>query len=69
MEALQAQGAAEHAAEIAEQYHRSASLTGAERGVVHALVAVDRAAASLWQQCPCESAKRIATTEGEQAEI
>ncbi len=37
---------AEHAAEIAEQYHRSAALPGAERGVAHALVAADRAEAA-----------------------
>jgi len=36
----------EHAAEIAEQYYRSAALPGAERGVRHALGAADRAAAA-----------------------
>ena len=38
-------GLAEHAAEIADQYHRSAALLGAERGVHHALVAAERATA------------------------
>ena len=42
---------AEHASEIAYQYFRSAALPGAERGVVHALVAADRAeAAYAWEQ-------------------
>jgi len=35
--------AAEHAAEIAEQYHRSAALPGAERGVAHCLRAAEQA--------------------------
>ncbi|HYB12240.1 MAG TPA: AAA family ATPase [Myxococcota bacterium] len=35
--------AAEHALEIAQQWHRSAVLPGAERGVVHCLIAADRA--------------------------
>ena len=35
--------AAEHALEIARQWHRSAVLPGAERGVVHCLIAADRA--------------------------
>src|SRR5262249_17503571 len=34
----------EHAAEIAQHYDRSRTLPGAERGVVHALVAAERAA-------------------------
>jgi len=38
--------AAEHAAELAYQYHRSAALPGAERGVAHALAAADRAEAA-----------------------
>jgi tetratricopeptide (TPR) repeat protein len=46
MEEVYGERAAEHAAEIAEQYHRSAALPGAERGVSHALVAADRAAAA-----------------------
>lgn len=37
---------AEHAAQVAYQYHRSASLPGAERGVAHALLAADRAEAA-----------------------
>ncbi|HKE12624.1 MAG TPA: AAA family ATPase, partial [Myxococcota bacterium] len=35
--------AAEHALEIAQQWHRSAVLPGAERGVAHCLTAADRA--------------------------
>ncbi|HYB12525.1 MAG TPA: AAA family ATPase [Myxococcota bacterium] len=35
--------AAERALEIAQQWHRSAVLPGAERGVVHCLIAADRA--------------------------
>jgi len=35
--------ATEHALEIAQQWHRSAVLPGAERGVVHCLIAADRA--------------------------
>jgi class 3 adenylate cyclase/tetratricopeptide (TPR) repeat protein len=46
MEELYGEHAAEHAAKIAEQYHRSAALPGAERGVTHALVAADRAEAA-----------------------
>jgi class 3 adenylate cyclase/tetratricopeptide (TPR) repeat protein len=38
--------AAEHAAELAYQYHHSAALPGAERGVDHALAAADRAEAA-----------------------
>ena len=34
---------AEHALEIAEQWHRSAALPGAERGLEHCLLAADRA--------------------------
>ena len=33
----------EHAGEIARQYHRSAAVAGAERGVVHCLAAADHA--------------------------
>jgi len=40
---LHSADAAEHAAELAYQYHRSAALPGVERGVVHALAAADRA--------------------------
>jgi class 3 adenylate cyclase len=36
----------EHAPQLAQQFHRSAALPGAERGVGHALVAADRAEAS-----------------------
>jgi class 3 adenylate cyclase len=36
-------GSAEHAAEIAEHYHRSAALPGAERGVAHCLNAAEHA--------------------------
>jgi class 3 adenylate cyclase/tetratricopeptide (TPR) repeat protein len=43
MEAVYGQRAAEHAREIAEQYHRSAALPGAERGVAHCLAAADQA--------------------------
>jgi len=39
-------GIAEHAAEVAYQYQRSAELPGAERGVAHALAAVERAEAA-----------------------
>jgi tetratricopeptide (TPR) repeat protein len=46
MEEVYGEHAAEHAAEIAEQYHRSAALPGAERGVGHALAAADRAEAA-----------------------
>lgn len=35
--------AAERAGEVAEQYHRSAALAGAERGVVHCVAAADHA--------------------------
>ena len=43
MEAVYGERAAEHAAEIARHYHRSASLPGAEHGVPHCLAAADRA--------------------------
>jgi class 3 adenylate cyclase/tetratricopeptide (TPR) repeat protein len=43
MERVHGEGAAEHAGEIARQYHRSAVLPGAERGVPYALEAADRA--------------------------
>ncbi len=46
MERVYAQRVAEHAGEIAYQYARSAVLPGAERGVVHALAAADRAEAA-----------------------
>ena len=45
MEAVHAERAAEYAAEIAEQYHRSRDLPGAERGVTYAVTAADRAEA------------------------
>jgi tetratricopeptide (TPR) repeat protein len=35
--------AGEHALEIAQQWHRSAAIPGAERGIVHCTVAADRA--------------------------
>ena len=38
--------ARDHASELAYQYHRSAALPGAERGVDHALAAADRAEAA-----------------------
>jgi len=43
MEEVYGQRAGEHAGEIAEQYHRSAALPGAERGVAHCLAAADQA--------------------------
>jgi class 3 adenylate cyclase len=43
MEAVYAGRAAEHAGEIAQQYHRSAVLPGAERGAAHCLAAGERA--------------------------
>jgi tetratricopeptide (TPR) repeat protein len=46
MEAVYADRAVEHAAEIASQYARSAGLPGSERGVPHAVAAADRAAAA-----------------------
>jgi tetratricopeptide (TPR) repeat protein len=46
MEEAHGERAAEHAAEIAEQYQRSAELPGAERGIRYALIAADRAAAT-----------------------
>jgi len=42
---------ARHAAEMAYQYHRSAAIPGAERGVPHALAAADQAvAAAAWDE-------------------
>jgi class 3 adenylate cyclase/tetratricopeptide (TPR) repeat protein len=46
MERFYGDRAADHAAELAYQYHRSAALPGAERGVAHALAAADRAEAA-----------------------
>jgi DNA-binding SARP family transcriptional activator/tetratricopeptide (TPR) repeat protein len=43
MEHRYASELAEHALEVAQQWHRSASLPGAERGVVSCLLAADRA--------------------------
>ncbi len=43
MERRYGEHAEEHAFEIAQQWHRSAALPGGERGVVHCLVAADRA--------------------------
>jgi class 3 adenylate cyclase/tetratricopeptide (TPR) repeat protein len=43
MERVFGERAGEHAAEIAQQYARSAALPGAERGVTHALAAATRA--------------------------
>ncbi len=43
MEAVYGQRATEHAAEIAEHYHRSATLPGAERGVPYCVAAADQA--------------------------
>jgi class 3 adenylate cyclase len=43
MEEVYGTRAAEHAGEIAQQYHRSAALPGAERGVAHCLAAADGA--------------------------
>jgi predicted ATPase len=51
-------GIAEHAAEVAYQYHRSAALPGAERGVAHALAAVERAEAAY---APDEAASLLRT--------
>jgi hypothetical protein len=42
MEEMYGARAAEHAAEIAEQYHRSAALPDSERGVQHCLIAASR---------------------------
>ena len=46
MEATYGERATDHAAELAYQYHRSAVLPGAERGVSHALAAADKAEAT-----------------------
>jgi DNA-binding SARP family transcriptional activator len=43
MERRYGEQAGEHAFEIAQQWHRSAALPGAERGALHCLVAADRA--------------------------
>src|SRR5262245_24412602 len=43
MEAVYGERAAEHAAEIARHYHRSASLPGSERGVPYCLTAAEHA--------------------------
>ncbi len=43
MEAVYGERASEHAAEIARQYHQSAALPGAERGVAYCLAAAERA--------------------------
>jgi hypothetical protein len=43
MERVYADRANDHAAELAYQYHRSAAIAGAERGVPHALAAADKA--------------------------
>ena len=43
MERRYGEQAGEHALEIAQQWHRSIALPGAERGVAHCLVAADRA--------------------------
>jgi class 3 adenylate cyclase/tetratricopeptide (TPR) repeat protein len=43
MEEVYGDRAAEHAGEIAEHYHRSAALPGAERGVAHCLAAAEQA--------------------------
>jgi len=43
MESLHGADATERAAELAYQYHRSAAVPGAERGVAHAIAAADRA--------------------------
>lgn len=46
MERVYGDRAKEHAAELAFQYHRSSAVSGAERGVPHALAAADQAEAS-----------------------
>ncbi len=43
MERVLGEHAAAHALEIAEQWHRSAALSGAERGIGHCLLAAERA--------------------------
>jgi class 3 adenylate cyclase len=51
MEALHGAGARERAAELAYQYHRSAAVPGAERGVTHAVAAADQAEANVaWDE-------------------
>jgi hypothetical protein len=46
MERVYGDRAKDHAAELAFQYHRSAAVSGAERGVPHALAAADQAESS-----------------------
>jgi tetratricopeptide (TPR) repeat protein len=46
MERVYGDRAEDHAAELAFQYHRSAAVSGAERGVPHALAAADQAESS-----------------------
>ena len=46
MERVYGDRANDHAAELAYQYHRSAAIAGAERGVPHALAAADQAEAA-----------------------
>ncbi|MDP9238524.1 MAG: AAA family ATPase [Chloroflexota bacterium] len=51
MERVYGDRAKDHAAELAYQYHRSAAISGAERGVPHALAAADQAeAAAAWDE-------------------
>lgn len=51
MERVYGDHAKDHAAELAYQYHRSAAISGAERGVPHALAAADQAeAAAAWDE-------------------
>lgn len=51
MERVYGDRAKDHAAELAFQYHRSAAISGAERGVPHALAAADQAqAAAAWDE-------------------
>jgi len=51
MERVYGDRAKDHAAELAYQYHRSAAIAGAERGVPHALAAADQAeAAAAWDE-------------------
>jgi len=50
MERIYGDRAAEHAGEIAREYHRSATLPGAEKGVAHCLTAAERAEAGAAQE-------------------
>jgi class 3 adenylate cyclase/tetratricopeptide (TPR) repeat protein len=51
MERVYGDHAKDHAAELAYQFHRSAAIAGAERGVPHALAAADQAeAAAAWDE-------------------